>query len=71
MNAKNPLILMSSALLLAAFISACDREGPAEQAGEQVDEAVQAAGEKIEQAQESAAETAESAGDKVESATDR
>jgi hypothetical protein len=40
------------ALLAAAFLVACEREGPLERAGEKVDNAVERAGDKIEDATE-------------------
>lgn len=43
--------LFSSLLLASMFaLSACEQEGPAERAGEQIDEAVEEAGDKIEDA---------------------
>jgi hypothetical protein len=38
------------ALLAAAFLVACDRQGPLEKAGEKVDRAVERAGDRIENA---------------------
>jgi hypothetical protein len=38
------------ALLAAAFLAACDREGPLERAGEKVDRAIERTGDKIENA---------------------
>ena len=38
------------ALLAAALVAACDREGPLERAGESVDRAAERAGDKIERA---------------------
>jgi hypothetical protein len=38
------------ALIAAAFLAACDREGPLERAGENVDRAVERAGDKIDRA---------------------
>ena len=37
-------------LLAAAFLAACEREGPLERAGEKVDRAVENAGDRIENA---------------------
>lgn len=52
-------------------LSACDTsEGPAEKAGEKVDEAAEEAKESAEEAAEKVEETTEEAGDKVEEATD-
>jgi phage-related minor tail protein len=65
MKARHTLILTSSAVLLAAFISACDREGPAEQAGEKIDDAVQTTGERIEEVGDSAAEATNRAGERI------
>lgn len=55
----------SLALFLAfgVLLSACESEGPAERAGEQIDQAVESAGEKVEEA-------ADSAGESIENATD-
>ena len=39
-----------AALLLIAGLSACDREGPLERAGEKVDRSVERAGDKAERA---------------------
>lgn len=44
---------------LALGVAACEQEGPAERAGEEIDEAVEKAGDKMEEA-----------ADKVEEATD-
>ncbi|MCB1800788.1 MAG: hypothetical protein KDI82_03775 [Gammaproteobacteria bacterium] len=41
------MILVLSSLLL---LSACEQEGPAERAGEKIDNAIESAGDKIEQA---------------------
>jgi len=38
------------ALLAAAFLAACEREGPLERAGEKVDRAIERTGDKIENA---------------------
>jgi fructoselysine-6-P-deglycase FrlB-like protein len=43
--------LLFTAVLLAA-LSGCEKEGPAEQAGKEVDKAMQEAGEQLEQAGE-------------------
>jgi hypothetical protein len=41
---------MTSALLLALAIAGCEREGPAERAGKNVDQAAKQAGDNLEQA---------------------
>lgn len=43
---------LATALLAGAFLVGCEREGPAERAGEQIDESLEQAGKKIEQAGE-------------------
>ena len=55
---------------LAGGWVACDKEGPAEKAGEKIDEAVDEAGDKMEQAGEKVDDAVEEAGDKMEKATD-
>ena len=45
----NPALIMMVAVLGAAVIGCESKEGPAEQAGEQVDQAVEKAGQKIEE----------------------
>ena len=47
--------------LFAITLGACDEQGPAEQAGEAVDNAVESAGEAVEEAGEAAGEAAEEA----------
>ena len=62
------------ALLMGAFavgISGCEDEGPAEEAGETVDEAFEETGDTMEEAAESAEDAAEEAGDELEEAADR
>lgn len=62
-------------VLITAFfiigLSGCPEEGPAERAGEKIDEAVQDAGEKAEETGEKAGEAMEEAGDKAEDAADK
>ena len=58
MNSKAVLLALAAGLALT--LSACEQEGPAERAGEHIDNAVGAAGDKIEQA-----------GDKIEEAGDK
>lgn len=57
-----------AALLLLAGCNG--EEGPAEQAGEEIDEAVDDAEDTVEEAAESAGDAMEEAGDDVEEATD-
>ena len=56
-------------LLLAMGLTACEK-GPAEKAGEKIDNAVENAGDKIEDATDSAGQKLEEAGDKLEDKTD-
>jgi len=57
--------------MFAVGISACEDEGPAERAGETVDEAIEETGDTMEEAAESAEDAAEEAGDELEEAADR
>ena len=45
-----PMKTLCLALLAAAFLAACEREGPLERAGENADRAIERAGDKIEKA---------------------
>jgi hypothetical protein len=64
--------LALTTLLLATFIglTACQEKGPAEQAGENIDNAVEEMGDKIEDATDGAGDAIEEAGDKIEDKTD-
>lgn len=53
-------LLLACAAALALFLAACEKEGPAERAGEKIDEAA-----------EKAADSAEDAADRVEEAVER
>jgi len=62
-----------TALLAGVFavgISACEDEGPAEKAGEQVDEAIEETGDTMEEAADEAGGELEEAADTVEEKTD-
>ena len=65
----NQLSIASLALLLALALTACEK-GPAEKAGENIDNAVEEMGDKIENATDGASDTVEEAGDKIEDKTD-
>lgn len=56
--------------LLVIGLSACEKKGPAEQAGEKIDNATERAGDKIEEAGDKAAEKMEHAADTIEDKTD-
>lgn len=58
------LTAVSLAALIAFAFTACDREGPAERAGEKVDRATERAGEQTER-------TLDRTGDAIEDSTDR
>ncbi|MCR4347692.1 MAG: hypothetical protein NUV55_10905 [Sulfuricaulis sp.] len=50
MSTLKKLSIFSASLLIAAGISACEQKGPAEKAGEKIDQTVEKAQEKIEDA---------------------
>lgn len=56
----NTLGTLLAAATMAFVLTGCDQDGPAEQAGEKIDNAVEKAGDKIEEA-----------GDKVQDSVDR
>ncbi|MCB2218719.1 hypothetical protein [Desulfofustis glycolicus] len=69
---KIPKILTLLLCLLALFVfTACESEGPAEQAGEKIDNAVEEAQEGLEEAGDAIEDTAEEAGEKIEDAGDK
>ena len=66
----NKLSLAALGLFLVIGLTACEK-GPAEKAGEKLDNAVERAGDKIENATDNAGEKLEEAGDKIEDKTDQ
>jgi hypothetical protein len=56
--------------VLLVMLGGCEKQGPAEQAGENLDEAVDEMQEKAEDAGDKAKEKMEQAGDEIEEATD-
>lgn len=60
-----------AALLLALTLAACEQDGPAEQAGEEIDRTAEQAADKLENAAEEARDAVEEAGDEVERKTDQ
>lgn len=48
MRQPGKLMTLTGAMLLTAAIAACDRDGPAERAGEKIDNAVENTGEAVE-----------------------
>jgi len=55
---------------LMFLLTACEKEGPAEKAGKNIDQAAEQIQEKADAAGDKAADTLEQAGDKIEDATD-
>lgn len=58
-------------LLFALGLAGCDREGPAEKAGERIDKSMERAGEKIDQAGEKMEQATRNAGEKIEQAGEK
>ena len=67
----NKLSIAALATFIIIGMTACGKKGPAEQAGENIDNAAENLGDKIEDATDNAGDKLESAGDKVENATDK
>lgn len=66
----NQLSIVTITLLLAIGLTACDK-GPAETAGEKIDNAAESMGDKIEDATDNAGDKVEEAGDAIEDKTDQ
>jgi outer membrane lipoprotein-sorting protein len=58
-------------LSLVLIFSSCEQEGPAEKAGENIDEAMETSREKLEEAGEKIEETVEKGGEKIEEAGEK
>lgn len=84
MNSGKTHLASLAVIVLTLALGACEREGPAERAGEKVDEAAERAeeavdsqgpaeraGEKMDEAVEQAGEAIEQAGDKAKEKTQR
>lgn len=67
----NKLSIAALATFIILGLTACEKKGPAEQAGENIDNATENLGDKIEDATDNAGDKLETAGDKVENATDK
>lgn len=65
----NRLSVAALALLIGLGLAACEK-GPAEKAGEKMDNAAENMGDKIEDATDDAGDKLEAAGDKIEDKTD-
>ena len=63
-------IAIPALVLAVLLLGACEKEGPAEQAGEKIDQTAQEAKEAASGAMEEVGEKVEEAGDKVHSATE-
>ena len=73
MEIQMKLRFLSLGLLLTALlfgVVACEQKGPAERAGEKIDNAAEKAGDKLEDASDTAKDKLEEMGDKIEDATD-
>jgi predicted small lipoprotein YifL len=57
-------------ILMGLALTACKEKGPAEKAGEKIDNAAETMGDKMEDATDDAGDKLEEAGDKIEDATD-
>jgi hypothetical protein len=64
------LITLIPIATLLIMLSGCEKEGPAEQAGENIDDAVEEMQDNVEDTRDKAMEKMEQAGDEIESATD-
>jgi len=62
-------IVVLVALFALGGVFGCEREGPAERAGEKIDETMEKAQEKTEEAVEEAGEALEKAGEEVKEST--
>jgi hypothetical protein len=69
MKLKTIVLSITFALIVALGVGGCEKEGPAEKAGKEIDKTVEKAGEKIDKAMEKTGEKVEEAGDKVKDAT--
>lgn len=75
MKQRSPKITSALFALLFAFgggamLTGCEEQGPAEEAGEEIDEAVEDAGDEIDEAAEEAGDAVEDAADEIEDETD-
>ena len=64
------LMALLPTVTLLIILGGCEKEGPAEQAGENIDEAVEEMQENAKDAKDKAMEKMEQAGDRIEEATD-
>ncbi|ALP54433.1 hypothetical protein Tel_15475 [Candidatus Tenderia electrophaga] len=69
MKKTNQILALTGASLMMLLV-ACDQQGPAEQAGENIDEAAEAAGESMEQAGENIEDAAGDVADEADETVD-
>ena len=69
MSLFKKIILVFFSCMIIVSLAACKKEGPAERAGQKIDETVEKAGEKTKEAVEKAGDKIEEAGDKVKEST--
>jgi hyperosmotically inducible protein len=65
------LIPALTLIVMTLAFTGCDQQGPAEKAGEKIDQSMDSMQEKTEEAGEMAMDKLEEAGDKIEGATDQ
>jgi hyperosmotically inducible periplasmic protein len=70
MNIKK-LLLILLATTFAIGLAACNKPGPAEKLGQEIDQATEKAGDKIEDVAEKAGDKLDEAGNKIKDATDQ
>ena len=71
MNTKKlTLGILAVLTVMIVGLAACEKKGPAEAAGEKIDNAAEKAGEKIDHAAEKAADKLNEASDKIKDKTD-
>ena len=70
MNTKNlTLGILAVLTVMVVGLSACEKKGPAEAAGEKIDNAAEKAGEKIDHAADKAGDKLNEVGDKIKDKT--
>ena len=67
---KKTLVIGLTVTFLGIAVAACEKEGPAEKAGEKIDQTMEDAKDKASEMGDKVKDAVEEAGDKVEKATD-
>lgn len=71
MNRKITTLILAAVLGISTVgLAACDNKGPAEKAGEKVDNATSKTGDAMDNAADKASDAADKAGDKVKDSTE-